>query len=122
LRQHRLAELEAGHRLPVLNQRTWYDYEITPRAPELGGGWQLRLLEDGAEVGRSVFPAAPGEVELIEWWTSLSETERLAWLQRAAHRTRSDAYLAHLQDEAWQDATEEAIKWLDSRLRNQRKL
>lgn len=35
-----------------------YSYEITPRPPELGGGWQLRLLEGDQEVGGGVFPPA----------------------------------------------------------------
>ena len=40
-------------------------YEISPRAPELGGGWRLRLIEDGEEVGGGVFPldASAGDVE-----------------------------------------------------------
>jgi len=33
-----------------------HSYEITPRPIELGGGWRLRLLEDGVEVGGGVFP------------------------------------------------------------------
>lgn len=33
-----------------------YCYEINPRPVELGGGWRLRLLESGAEVGGGVFP------------------------------------------------------------------
>jgi hypothetical protein len=33
-----------------------YSYEINPRPVELGGGWRLRLLEDGQEVGGGVFP------------------------------------------------------------------
>lgn len=31
-------------------------YEIEPRAPELGGGYRLRMIEDGEEVGGGVFP------------------------------------------------------------------
>ena len=31
-------------------------YEINPRPTELGGGWRLRLFEDGEEVGGGVFP------------------------------------------------------------------
>lgn len=34
-------------------------YEIAPRVPELGGGWTLRLLEDGEEVGGGYFPPVP---------------------------------------------------------------
>ena len=33
-----------------------YTYEILPRLAELGGGWRLRLLERGQEVGGGVFP------------------------------------------------------------------
>lgn len=35
---------------------TSYRYEIEPRAPELGGGWRLRLIEVDDEVGGGVFP------------------------------------------------------------------
>lgn len=31
-------------------------YQIDPRPAELGGGWRLRLIEDGEEVGGGVFP------------------------------------------------------------------
>jgi hypothetical protein len=37
---------------------TTYGYEIEPRPADLGGGWRLRLLEDGAEAGGGVFPLA----------------------------------------------------------------
>lgn len=37
-----------------------HSYEILPRPVELGGGWRLRLLEDGQEVGGGVFPLAEG--------------------------------------------------------------
>jgi len=33
-----------------------YDYELTPQSSALGGGWLLRLLADGRELGRRVFP------------------------------------------------------------------
>lgn len=32
-------------------------YEIDPHPADLGGGWRLRLLENGEEVGGGVFPA-----------------------------------------------------------------
>ncbi len=37
-----------------------HSYEINPRPVELGGGWQLRLLEDGKEMGAacSLLPTA----------------------------------------------------------------
>lgn len=31
-------------------------YEIHPRPENLGGGWSLKLLEDGQEMGGGVFP------------------------------------------------------------------
>jgi len=31
-------------------------YEIHPRPADIGGGWQLTLLEDGQEAGGGVFP------------------------------------------------------------------
>jgi len=34
-----------------------YEYQILERPAKLGGGWRLRLLEDGEEVGGGVFPA-----------------------------------------------------------------
>lgn len=35
---------------------TEYGYEIAPRDSALGGGYQLRLLKGGEEVGGGVFP------------------------------------------------------------------
>lgn len=32
-----------------------YSYQIDPRPQELGGGWRLKLIEDGEEVGGGVF-------------------------------------------------------------------
>lgn len=31
-------------------------YQIDPRQPALGGGWNLKLLEYGQEMGGGVFP------------------------------------------------------------------
>lgn len=64
-----------------------YSYEILPRPDHLGGGWRLRLLEDGQEVGGGVFP--PVEEE---------------------GGTREDALA-----DAFADAEAEAYDWLDSR-------
>lgn len=64
-----------------------YSYEITPRPVELGGGWRLRLLEDGVEVGGGVFPPEDA-----------SETPMEDRLQAA-----------------YDDAESEAYAWLDSR-------
>lgn len=64
-----------------------FSYEILPRPAHLGGGWRLRLLEDGVEVGGGVFP--PDE--------SVSDNPK-------------DALQA-----AFDDAEAEAYAWLDSR-------
>lgn len=63
-----------------------YSYEINPRPLELGGGWRLRLLEDGVEVGGGVFTPVEGIDDADE---SL----------QAAH----------------DDAENEAYDWLDSK-------
>jgi hypothetical protein len=43
-----------------------FSYEILPRPAELGGGWRLRLLENGEEVGGGVFPPADGIEDVDE--------------------------------------------------------
>ena len=65
-----------------------YAHTITPRPPELGGGWRLRLLEDGEEVGGGVFP-------LSEYATEDNAEEAAKW--------------------AYEDALAEASAWLASR-------
>ena len=40
---------------------TEYSSEINPRPDDLGG-WRLRLLENGEEVGGGVFPAGPSKI------------------------------------------------------------
>ncbi|MDM5182001.1 hypothetical protein PO883_33035 [Massilia sp. DJPM01] len=37
-----------------------YGYELTPQPAALGGGWLLRLLADGQELGRRAFPPVSG--------------------------------------------------------------
>jgi len=37
-----------------------YSYQIDPRSVEVGGGWRLRLLENGEEVGGGIFPPIEG--------------------------------------------------------------
>ena len=63
-----------------------FSYEITPRPVDLGG-WRLRLLEDGVEVGGGVFPPVTDDFE-----------------------DEKDALQA-----AYDDAESEAYTWLDSR-------
>ena len=51
-------------------------FEIDPRAPELGGGWRLRLIDDGEEVGGGVFPASETEESKTEVYAeAMAEAE-----------------------------------------------
>ena len=60
-----------------------YSYEINPRPVELGGGWRLRLLEDGVEMGGGVFPPVEGiedAKEALQAAFDDAEGEAYAWL------------------------------------------
>lgn len=60
-----------------------YSYEINPRPVELGGGWRLRFLEDGVEVGGGVFPSVGGIEDAKEAQQAAfdeAEAEAYAWL------------------------------------------
>ena len=65
-----------------------YSYQIDPRPADLGGGWRLRLLESGEEVGGGVFP-------LVEYATAENLEEAASY--------------------AYEDALAEASAWLTSR-------
>jgi hypothetical protein len=93
-----------------------YSFEILPRPLDLGGGWKLRLLEDGQEVGGGVFPVPAGDpLQGIDWWNGCSEKERVRWLQAAGSAVPADAWQAWREAEAYIDAEGEAYAWLDSR-------
>lgn len=61
-----------------------YSYDITPRPAELGGGWRLRLLEDGVEVGGGVFPpvenGSQNPKDVIQVAFADAEAEAYVWL------------------------------------------
>jgi hypothetical protein len=40
-----------------------HSYQIDPRPEALGGGWSLKLFEDGEEMGGGVFPPVPNPEE-----------------------------------------------------------
>lgn len=50
---------ELKRRAMIAAKARRYGYEIQPRPAELGGGWLLRLFENGEVVGGGVFPLAP---------------------------------------------------------------
>lgn len=89
-------------------------YKITARTAELGGGWTLRMLEDGEEVGGGVFPAVFDEASGMAWWNALTEAERAWRLQQCAPSvaTAANAYAAYLLVEAYTDAESAAADWM----------
>ena len=70
---------------------TKYTFEINPRPVELGGGWKLRLLEAGEEVGGGVFPASTDEAESREAFAA-AQAEANDWLvsRPKSEHVRSD--------------------------------
>jgi hypothetical protein len=93
-----------------------YSYEITPRLAELGGGWRLQLLEDGAEVGGGVFPVPAEDPHVgMAWWNGISEKDRAYWLQAAKSARPADARQTWREAEAYEKAEQEAYDWLNSR-------
>lgn len=57
-------------------------YEIKPRLPEIGGGWNLRFLEDGEEAGGGYFPPVPSNDEA--YLEAMDEGEN--WAPGCAHK------------------------------------
>lgn len=59
-------------------------YQINPRPAELGGGWQLQLLEDGQEMGGGVFP--PVQTDDAEFDQAYQDAlyEAQIWINLAA--------------------------------------
>ena len=82
------ASLEEGYAAQAQAEQEPYCYEITPRPADLGGGWRLRLLENGEEVGGGVFP-------LSEYATAENTEEAASY--------------------AYEDALAEASAWLASK-------
>lgn len=92
-----------------------HSYEITPRAADLGGGWNLRMLEGGQEVGGGVFPVVFDEAAGIAWWNGMREEERAWHLKQCAPNlpTAANAYSAYLLVEAYNEAESAGINWMD---------
>lgn len=87
-------------------------YEITERPATLGGGWNLKLYEDGDEAGGGVFPLPQGDPKAgIDWWNAMTEDQRSQWLTFAGTAVPADAWHAYLADEAYADALEQGESW-----------
>lgn len=58
-------------------------FEVTPRAPELGGGWNVKFFEDGEEVGGAVHPLAAyqdaEDPERAAHLAALEDGEEFTW-------------------------------------------
>ena len=52
-----------------------YEYEIEPRPLDIGGGWRLRLLDNGLVVGHGDYP-----LSVFADAGSRKEVEKLAYL------------------------------------------
>ena len=83
-------------------------YEIYSRPSHLGGGWNLKLLEDGQEAGGGAFPVPTDDPQDgVAWWNELTEERRAHWLMMAASAMPAAARHAYLLTEAYNDAFEE---------------
>lgn len=91
-------------------------YEIRSRPANLGGGWSLKLIENGQEVGGSVFPVEQEDaVAGIGWWNELTEERRAHWLMMAASAIPFAARRAYLLAQAHNDALDEAGVWVGAK-------
>lgn len=73
----------------VSNKAPHYSYMITPRDASVGGGWSLKLFEQGLEVGGGAFAAFEGEDEAQIYLDAMDEGE--SWLlAKAEHATGDD--------------------------------
>jgi hypothetical protein len=87
-------------------------YEIQPRPETLGGGWVLKLFEDGQEAGAGVFPLPDDDPQAgMTWWNAMSEERRAHWLMMAASAMPAAARHAYLLAEAYNDALDKAQAW-----------
>lgn len=80
-------------------------YEIQSGPANLGGGWYLKLLEDGRDAGGSAFPLPEEAPQAsISWWNTLREERRAHWLMMAASAMPAAARRAYLLSVAYNDA------------------
>jgi hypothetical protein len=73
----------------------YHEFKVTPRAEELGGGWNLHLLQDGRPVGGRVFELNGCRDAEQAYADAIKESQ--AWLETQSDAARWAAYLATLQ-------------------------
>jgi len=89
-------------------------YQITPRDPMLGDGWNLALFDQGETVGGGVFPLANEEPHVgMTWWNSVTEDERARWLMIASSAVPAAARHAFRLIQAYDEAQAEADHWMN---------
>jgi hypothetical protein len=71
-----------------------FTYSVDPRDEQLGGGWRLKLLENGEEVGGGVFPVTPDATADDAYVEAADAGD--AWLQS---RPATDATIAPTEDQ-----------------------
>lgn len=93
-----------------------YRYEVTPRAADLGGGWNLKMFDGDVQVGGGAFPVFADFSNIgVAWWNAITENERAHWLSIAGTAVPADAWKAFLASEAEGEAVEAGEDWLSSR-------
>lgn len=91
-------------------------YEIRPRPANLGTGWNLKLIENGQEVGGGVFPVREEDAAVgMAWWNGLTDERRAHWLMMAASAMPAAARHAYLLAQAYNDALDKAEAWIGSK-------
>jgi len=89
-------------------------YQITPRDPMLGDGWNLVLFDQGEIVGGGVFPIAHEEPHVgMAWWNSATEDERAHWLIIASSAVPAAARYAFRLIQIHEEAQAEADHWMN---------
>ena len=83
-------------------------YQIDPRPAELGGGWRLRLIEDGEEVGGGVFP-------LSQYATEDNAEDNAKDNAEDNAKDNAEDNAEEAAKWAYDDALAEASAWLASR-------
>jgi hypothetical protein len=90
-------------------------YQITPRDPSLGGGWNLALFENEQPGGGGVFPLPDEDSSVgMTWWNSIAEEARAHWLMMAASAVPAAARHAFRLAVAYEEAQAEGDGWMNS--------
>lgn len=91
-----------------------FSYEITSLPAALGGGWHLRLMDHGKEMGGGNFPVPPAvPAAAATWWANLDEAERQHWYGLDATNPPLGSYHAFMLAEQYAMAEALGQAWTD---------